>query len=208
MSVAVNTDQLSCSEILQQDKAQIGYQTTFDNGNGTVLLIGGMACWKEIVDTLEDADEFVRDKLAAFDDAEINPHSFGLPTLEEYSDMIDKIPEYTDGYLLFSTWQWPRQAVAPGEQAGLCLQQGEDNYASCWAFQKNYDGWYDKANESYLVDYKTFTHDTKLSDFKDVGEDMCPAFNGGWLCGNVMELGAYDYVDCMRFMPKADASSL
>ena len=129
------------------------------------MLLGGKACWKEIIETLEDADEFVRGKLEAFDSAEINPHKFGLPTLEEYTDMIDKIPEYTDGYVVITEWKWPRHAVAPGEEAGLCLQQGAENFASCWSFKKNSNGWFEKKNESYLVDYSAFDIDTKLSDF-------------------------------------------
>lgn len=129
------------------------------------MLLGGEACWKELIETLEDADEFIRDKLDAFDNAEINPHNFGLPTIEEYADMIDKIPEYTDGYVVFTEWSWPKNAVAPGEEAGLCIQQGAENFASCWSFRKNINGWYEKKNESYLIDYSDFSIDTKLSDF-------------------------------------------
>jgi hypothetical protein len=37
---------------------------------------------------------------------------------------------------------------------------------------------------------------------------MCPAFNGGWLCGKVMAIGNYDSVDCLRFMPKSEVASI
>jgi len=37
-----------------------------------------------------------------------------LPTLAEYTEMVDKIPNYSDGMLLLSGWKWNKDDVQPG----------------------------------------------------------------------------------------------
>lgn len=49
----------SCSEQLEKGNIDFGYATKFDQGQGVVLLLEGEECWKEIIDKVNEADEFV-----------------------------------------------------------------------------------------------------------------------------------------------------
>ena len=49
-----------------------------------------------------------------------------------------------------------------------------------------------------------------MSDYTDVGSYATPAFNGSWLCGQVMSCPENDWktVGCLRFMPKEEYATL
>jgi hypothetical protein len=49
-----------------------------------------------------DADEFVRTKLQALEDKGYDLHGLSLPTYEEYTKMVDNIPNYSDGLMLLT----------------------------------------------------------------------------------------------------------
>ena len=105
-TTSTDASQMSCSDVLMSDRATIGYQTMFDNGNGSVLLIGGKACWDEIMDGLKQADAFVTEQLGKLEQNGVDVQEMGLPDLETYKAMIDMVSGYTDGYLLLTSWGW------------------------------------------------------------------------------------------------------
>ena len=125
----------------------------------------------------------------------------GLPDLETYKQMISMVADYTDGYLLTTSWGWRNDAVDDGEEVGLCVQQGEGDYASCWSYRKSSWGYYESTNASYLIDVATLNEESNLSDYQNIGEEVFPALYGGWLCSQVMEFYDMARVDCMRFIP-------
>ena len=92
----------------------------------------------------------MRTKLQALEDKDYDLHGMNLPTLAEYIEMVDKIPNYSDGMLLLTGWKWNKDDVQPGQEVGLCLQQGV-GFATCWGFKKNADGSFPKKNSSYSI---------------------------------------------------------
>ena len=76
--------------------------------------------------------------------------------------------------------------MQPGQELGLCLEQGQNTMASCWGLKKNADGSYEKKNNSYQINMSLIPVGAQLSDYTDIGTYATPAFNGSWLCGNVM----------------------
>lgn len=132
---SVPVSDMSCEDILKTDIAQIGYTKSFDEKCGRVVLIGGRDCWTEITQAVADADEYLRTKLQKMEDRGYDMESMGLPNYEEYVEMVDKIPDYSDGVMLLTGWKWRQEDVQPGQAVGLCLEQG-DSYASCWSFNK------------------------------------------------------------------------
>lgn len=125
----------------------------------------------------------MRTKLAKLEDKGYDLHGLSLPTLAEYESEIAKIPDYSDGLTLLTKWNWRSADVQPGQELGLCLQQGENTMASCWGFQKNLDGSYASKNNSYQINLNLVPEGAQLSDYTDVGSYATPAFNGSWLCG-------------------------
>ena len=113
--------QMSCSDVLMSDRATIGYQTTFGQGSCSVILIGGKACWEEIMQGLEEADAFVTDQLCKLEQNGIDTQEMGLPDLETYRAMINMVVDYTDGYLLATSWSWNDKSVKEGDSVGLCV---------------------------------------------------------------------------------------
>lgn len=116
---------MSCSQILTGDLSQIGQLQTF-NGDccGSVGLFSAKTCWSEIIDTLKQADSFVRTKLAKLESEGFDLHSMSLPTIDEYTEILESIPDYTDGTLLLTKLQWNAKKVEPNSEVGLCLDQG------------------------------------------------------------------------------------
>jgi len=129
-----SVEEMTCEQILKTDMLQLGYFQKFDGKHGKLALIGGRDCWKEIQDSVAAADSFVRTKLAKLEDKGYDLHGLSLPTLEEYESEIAKIPDYSDGLTLLTKWNWRGSDVQPGQELGLCLQQGEKTMASCWGF--------------------------------------------------------------------------
>lgn len=203
-----DSSQMSCSDVLMSDRATIGYQTTFDQGNGSVLLIGGKACWEEIMQSLQEADSFVTDQLSKLEQNGVDTEEMGLPDLETYRAMIDMVADYTDGYLLATSWSWNDKSVKNGESIGLCVQQDSGSNATCWSYTKSiYNGMYEPVNASYLVDTETYGEGSELTDYSDISEEVFPALYGGWLCSQVIELYDMAHVDCIRFIPSEKSSS-
>lgn len=93
---------------------------------------------------------------------------------------------------------------------GLCLQQGENTLASCWGFKRNLDGTFAAKNNSYQINLALVSEGGQLSDHVDIGTYATPAFNGSWLCGQVMSCPETDWqtVGCLRFMPKEEYATL
>lgn len=47
-----------------------------------------------------------------------------LPTIDEYTEILESIPDYTDGTLLLTKLQWNAKKAEPNSEVGLCLDQG------------------------------------------------------------------------------------
>jgi hypothetical protein len=101
-----------------------------------VLLMDGEACWREIIQKVEDADEMISEQLQKLEDQGINGEELGLPSKKTYDDMKNMITDYTDGKLMLVSWRWNRLAVTPGNSAGVCVSepQPSTSYWSCWEF--------------------------------------------------------------------------
>jgi hypothetical protein len=198
---------MTCEDILRTDLAQLGYSRSFDNKHGSVALIGGRACWSEITKGVKDADNFMRTKLQALEDKNYDLNGMNLPTLAEYVEMVDKIPNYSDGMLLLTGWKWNKDDVQPGQEVGLCLQQGV-GFATCWGFKKNADGSFPKKNSSYSINLDKMNEDSHLYDYQDIGTFGTPGFEGTWACSPVVEMGKKNKVGCFRFMPKQEMSNI
>ncbi len=203
-------EEMTCSQLLKNDILELGYYQKFDGKHGKLALIGGKDCWKEIQDSVSAADLFVRTKLAKLEEKGYNPHDFSLPTLAEYETEIAKIPEYSDGLVLMTKWNWKSTDVQPGQELGLCLEQGQNTMASCWGLKKKADGNYEKKNNSYAINLALIPTGAQLSDYTDIGTYATPAFNGSWLCGDVMSCPKNEWqtVYCMRFLPKEQYATL
>jgi hypothetical protein len=193
---------------LKTDIAQIGYTKSFDGENGRIVLLGGRDCWKEITEAISDADSYIRTKLQKLEKKDYDMHGLSLPTYDEYVKMVDEIPDYSDGVLLLTAWKWKSADVQPGQEVGLCLQQGDGTYASCWGFNKNAVGTFDNKNESYSINLSAMPAQARLSDHQNIGVNQTPAFNGSWLCSPVHEMGECNQVACLRFVPKVEKATL
>ena len=123
--------------------------TSFDNGLGQAMLIGGGQCsavltlvitqiYNTIV-TVGQINPFIYDELGI-------PESLMTALYYEYLT-------YSDGYALMTTWSWGSLMVGEGQSAGLCISQDNitpGSFVSCWTIQKE-NGSY-KRNKSYLID--------------------------------------------------------
>ena len=75
----------------------------------------------------------------------IDLETVGLPTYEKYLELRNQVTDYTDGYLMITSWRWDQEVVAPGDSAGLCIFESEsksDSYWSCWEYKMNSRGDY------------------------------------------------------------------
>ena len=135
----------TCAEQLDTNSVDIGYATKFDQGQGVVYLIGGEACWQEILEKIDEADQFVSEQLQQLEENGINGEAIGLPTYEQYVELRDMVKDYTDGHLLVTSWRWNEGSVTPGHSAGLCLGEPDATstaYWSCWEFVMEENGEY------------------------------------------------------------------
>lgn len=112
---------MSCDEILKTDIAKIGYTREFDDRHGKVVMIGGRDCWEEITQGVKDADEFMREKLGNLEARDYDLESMNLPTLDQYVEMVEKIPNYSDGMMLITGWEWKTDEVNAGQELAVCL---------------------------------------------------------------------------------------
>ena len=49
----------ACQEQFNNNLIDIGFTTKFDNEQGMAIIMGGEACWEEIINTIEEADSFL-----------------------------------------------------------------------------------------------------------------------------------------------------
>ena len=113
--------------------------------------------------------------------------------------------------LLFTKWEWNAKDVTTDSEVGMCISQGEKTLSSCWGFIKQEDGTFG-TNKSYQINLQTMPIDSRLSDNVDIGKNNTAAFNGSWLCSDVMTLSVdntdWNSVACMRFLPKVEKATM
>lgn len=203
-------DNMTCSQILASDPAKIAFAQEFDAGRGHVGLLGGRNCWKEIVDELTEADQYLREKLTKLELEGNDMHSLSLPTLQEYTDMVAMLPDYTDGMLVFTKWEWNAKDVVADSEVGMCISQGENALASCWGLIRQEDGY--GPNQSYQINLNKMPIDSRLNDYPDIGRNVTAGFNGSWLCSPVLNTSLDDAdwnsVACLRFLPKLEKATI
>jgi len=177
-----------------------------------VYTIGGKDCWKEIMDSVNQADEIISKTLQDLqpDDVDASEPSKLPFSYNEYAEMRDKVINYTDGHLMVTSWRWNSAAVTPGDSAGICIADTDPAtgaYYSCWEYTMRQDTKeYDDEPKSYLVNPTTFNATSRLHDNKDLTNDIFPAMYGGWLCLPPTDMMENTYVNCMRFLPKESES--
>ena len=67
----VTTDdpsELNCFEQLASGSIDLGYSTTFDNGNGRVTITGDQACWIEFIELIRSAKDFIDQQLDSLEE--------------------------------------------------------------------------------------------------------------------------------------------
>ena len=194
---------------MDQGALNVGYGTMFDQDQGFAFVFGGEACWDEVVNMVEEADALIQQNYDVMDSAGVNYEEEGIPTKEQYEQMRDTVTTYTDGNMIMTSWKWNAPTVTPGESAGLCITNPDDNetYWSCWSFEMDEEGMYGEHPKSVLVDPSTWGRNSRLSDYEDVTWGQFPAMYGGWMCYPPILLMNEVYIDCMRFLPGDDYSS-
>ena len=60
--------ELGCFEQLTTGSIDLGYSTTFDNGNGRVTITGDQACWIEFVTLIRSAKDFIDEQLDSLEE--------------------------------------------------------------------------------------------------------------------------------------------
>ena len=160
----------TCEGQLASWNVDFGVITEFDEGYGHVYLISNEACWKKLIDIVEDADAMISAEIRAMEKKGLNPEDFLLPDYETYRYYKDNIIGYTDKFhLLISKWSWDSDLVTPGHSAGLCIANQFrflDVYWSCWEYRMDENGDFEELHKNYLIDPKTFDMKTsRLSDY-------------------------------------------
>ena len=160
----------SCSEQLEKGTVDFGYATKFDQGQGVVVLMDGEACWREIIDKVEEADAMISQQLEQLEEQGINGEELGLPSKKTYDEMKAMITDYTDGKLILTSWRWNAGAVTPGNSAGVCVAEPEPSeaYWSCWEFYMEEGGEYQDTPKSYLINPDTFSKESRLNEYDDL----------------------------------------
>ena len=198
-----------CEEQFNNKLIDVGYTTKFDDEQGMAIIMGGEACWSEIIDKIEEADGFLDETIAMAEENGMDLEKMGYPTHADYIEMRDKVSSYTAGDILMTSWKWDMEAVTPGQSAGLCIGEPEPStaYWSCWSFTMLEDGTYPKNPASYLIDPATWTATSSLDTYEDITEGIFPAMYGGWMCQSPKEWEGNMYSDCMRFLPSEEYST-
>ena len=198
-----------CEEQFNNKLIDVGYTTKFDDEQGMAIIMGGEACWSEIIDKIEEADGFLDETIAMAEENGMDLEKMGYPTHADYVEMRDKVSSYTAGDILMTSWKWDMEAVTPGQSAGLCIGEPEPStaYWSCWSFTMLEDGTYPKNPASYLIDPATWTATSSLDTQEDITEGIFPAMYGGWMCQSPKEWEGNMYSDCMRFLPSEEYST-
>ena len=200
----------ACQEQFNNNLIEIGQTTRFDDEQGMAIILGGEACWEEIVNTIEEADAFLDENIQMLEDNGMDLEKMGYPTHADYAEMRDKVADYTSGDIVMTSWKWDMEAVTPGQSAGLCMGEPEPStaYWSCWAFTMLEDGSYPKQPASYLIDPLTWTAQSSLETQQDITEGIFPAMYGGWMCDLPQWEGQEQmYSDCFRFLPSEEYST-
>lgn len=188
----------------------IGYSTMFDVNRGGVYIVGGEACWDEMINTLSMANAFVDEQVARLAEQGVNLEDMGIP-YESITQVIDVVSTYTDGTLLVSGWAWRHSDLSPGDSVGVCFAQDggmEEAAGTCWAYTLTTSGEYKDMAESYLIKPSEITADSRLSDFTDISNDMIPGLFGSWMCLPAMSDGEMAFTSCLRFMPSAEGATV
>lgn len=210
IGAAAEPAKLTCQQQLDINSVDIGYATSFDNKMGRVYIIGGDACWEEIMDVVDTANRFVEDQLATLGENGVKVEDLGIPNYDSFKAIVNEVKNYTDGYLLVAGWSWRTDSVKPGDSVGVCFtQQGgpAEQAASCWAYTMRTDGEYKDDVESYLVMPSQITATTKLSDFTDKSNDMTPGLFGSWMCLPPITMLDITGTSCLRLMPSKESAT-
>merc|ERR1711934_957619 len=171
----------SCSEQLDRNAVDVGYETWFDQGQGVIYLVGGEQCWNEVMEGIKQGDEIVSQTLQDMEkqgeDTQNWMKDTGIPSYEDYVGMRDMVTDYTAGHLMVTSWRWRSHEVEPGQSAGLCIGEQDDAkgaYWSCWEYQRREDGGWDDMPKAYLVNPANFNQDSRLNNFENLNVDSFP----------------------------------
>lgn len=209
MDASMDTSQLTCQQQLDLESVNIGYATEFDEMRGMVYIIGGEACWEEVLNVIQRANEFADEQVQRLAEQGINIEDMGLP-YDTYKQVVDMVGDYTDGTLLVSGWSWRHSTLEAGDAVGVCFGQDggmQENNASCWAFSLRSDGEYKDENESYLIPPSQVTETSRLTDWTDKSNEMLPGLFGSWMCMPPLVSGDMAMTSCLRMMPSREAAS-
>ena len=121
-------------------------------------MVGGEACWQEVVDQIKKFDDMLAEQMAMVEETGVSITIDGFPTYDDYKGLRDMVTGYTNGHLLMTSWRWNSGAVTPGQSAGLCIGDPEDadNFWSCWEYPMEDGGNYADMPRSYLINPKDF----------------------------------------------------
>ena len=94
----------ACKEQFNNNLVDFGFTTKFDNEQGMAIIMGGEACWEEIINTIEEADSFIDSNIQMMEDNGMDLQKMGYPTHADYVEMRDKVADYTSGDILMTSW--------------------------------------------------------------------------------------------------------
>jgi len=99
-----NNNGQSCTDQLANWRVDLGYYTRFDQGDGHLFIMKDEACWKQVIDMVEAANQAIIAQFNTLQDSGVSPDEYGLPAREKYEEFANNIASYTDGKAMFVNW--------------------------------------------------------------------------------------------------------
>ena len=155
-----------------------GAPSYFDNTNGSIYLLQADDCWAEVVAQVDE-------QLALAQIGLENLEALHLPT-EHVAEAIAEIAttrDYSEGLMVFSSWQWDESLLEEGDDIGMCWYQDSgtttENYAQCWAYR--WSGGAYNSGESYALRPSELSDTSTLDDYDPVDATVQVGTKGSWI---------------------------
>ena len=175
------TEYTNCLSVLAGEN-NYGNITDFAQGNGQIYIVESKNCWADVSGDIENQLAYAEIGIQALEDLH-----YPTDAIREQMKGIEAVRNYSQGVMLFTSYQWDEALLETDDQIGLCFYQKSgsksENSTSCWAYTYGGNGAY-TARDSYLLKPSSIGSNSTLEEFSPVDASLPSGTEGHWFLSN------------------------
>ena len=174
-------ESITCASVLDGSAAN-PLPTRFDSDNGTMYILEVPECWATVKASLENSLLEIQNSIQELADL-----AYETDVVSQLTSEISELLDYTDGIMVYTSWQWDQNELADEDHVGVCYYQenteGSSTYpASCWEISYR-SGSYGSSH-SYLIKPNQIGSQAALEEFTPIDIAKPRGTAGSWIVTN------------------------